>query len=446
MDANPFIFFVHYHLNGGGVTKIIEQQSKALSELNIPHLVLCGENTSCSKIPHQIIEGLNYCNKDTHTQRNSDSSLTNILETILKIVASLRTQDIIFHFHNHAIGLNWNYENLVSTLAEKFRLVLQLHDFIEDGRKQNLKNITSFDKLYPKAEHIQYCTINSRDKNILEKAGAAVTLLPNSISSPARCSQPIEKLIFYPVQALRRKNLGELLLLALACPSDYSIRVANTPKESLKLVQFWQKISKSLSLPIEFGGENLDTKIFEQYYEKASHIVTTSIQEGFGMVFIDPVHFQKPLFGRDLPEITIDLKQAGLKHADLYLSIEVNFPEPHQMSLKDFGNADEATQVKVLTILKNHPELLDQIIIRKKDEPYKIKEYISNILSRSLPTPHDSLLPWQIEALKKNMIAVYNPLLNQTISNVSQLNHQHIYKHFSQEKPHKLKGLATQLI
>ncbi len=50
----------------------------------------------------------------------------------------------------------------------------------------------------------------------------------------------------------------------------------------------------------------------------ASHLVTTSIAEGFGLSFLEPVALGKPLFGRDLPEITSDFRRDGLTLGALY--------------------------------------------------------------------------------------------------------------------------------
>ncbi|MDB9741555.1 hypothetical protein OAB00_01735 [Akkermansiaceae bacterium] len=445
MHSDVFILFVHYHLNGGGVTKVIEQQSGALTKLGIPHLVLCGENTSNSSIPQRIIPGLEYVSKEKSqfpeiTAASLLEKITSVTELISKTHEGAK---VIFHFHNHSIGLNYHYDELVSNLAHHFPLLLQIHDFIEDGRTQNRGNIGCFQKLYPKANHIQYCTINSRDKKILNSAGVTADLLPNTLATPARQPASTQKKVFYPIQALRRKNLGELLLIAMASPAEYSFQVALTPPESIDLVNYWSAIAQRLELPIVFGDSNLDATAFRQHYETASHIVTTSIQEGFGMTYIDPVYFQKPLFGRDLPEITIDLKNAGLHHPNLYTSIEIQFPD---LQHEDFGNLNEVAQTHILQQIALNPTLLNHIVVHLEcvingaRSTISIKEYLEKVYSSTTPLPLEVIEPWTLQNVQSQLADIYQKLAQSSLTKVTHLDYAQIDTFFSQRPKHALKN------
>lgn len=429
------IIFIHYHLNGGGVTKVIEQQSAALTELHIPHLVLCGENTSGCQIPHQIIAGLNYT--ATGLKREQPSPLE-VVEKIYLALEQQYSKQFIFHFHNHSIGLNWRMGEIVTELGKKNRLLLQVHDFVEDGRQKNLPNINKFEEIYPSASHIHYCTINSRDRDILSSIGANTTLLPNCINSHARKPQSIEKLIFYPVQALRRKNLGELLLLALAAPEDYQFAIALTPKESSKLVQYWSSVSDALDLSVTFDASksNADSANFQQFYEKSSHIISTSIQEGFGMAFIEPIYYEKTLFGRDLPSITIDLKNHGIDHSLLYSAIQIELPSGNY---PDFGNLSEAEQTHILHTLKAQPAYFEKIIVMTSRGAMNIQSYLKQVLTSNKTIDFEKLKPWLLPQLKINLKEIYTSLIQSDISEVTVLPYKEIRNTFSNEPFHALK-------
>lgn len=55
----------------------------------------------------------------------------------------------------------------------------------------------------------------------------------------------------------------------------------------------------------------------------ADLILTTSVTEGFGMVFLEPWLAGRALVGRDLPEITQDFVAAGLRFAGLHPELRV---------------------------------------------------------------------------------------------------------------------------
>ena len=55
----------------------------------------------------------------------------------------------------------------------------------------------------------------------------------------------------------------------------------------------------------------------------ADAILTTSIAEGFGLVFLESFSFGKKLIGRDIPLITADFKQSGIQFDQLYSEIRI---------------------------------------------------------------------------------------------------------------------------
>ncbi len=75
----------------------------------------------------------------------------------------------------------------------------------------------------------------------------------------------------------------------------------------------WKDLAAALRLPclFEVGGEHgLD---FAENLRAADLILTTSVAEGFGLVFLETWLAGRPLVGRDLPEITADFRAAGIR-------------------------------------------------------------------------------------------------------------------------------------
>ena len=335
---------------------------------------------------------------------------------------------VVYHFHNHSIGLNPHYEDVVFAITRTFPTLLQIHDFVEDGRDTNLKNLRDWKKAYPSGAHILYTTINSRDQQILKNAGATTCeILPN-------CYRPTQyqakqkannKIVFYPVQALRRKNLGELLLLSMFSPEGYRFYVGQTPSNGNTLVDFWQQLAEELELPVEFDVSDKaippgsHDPSFASWYDSCSHVITTSIQEGFGMAFIEPIYFGKPLLGRDLPTITRDIKQKGIQHSSLYQKISLSKEliakanlEAHLAEGIDFGSLNEMQQVKVLLTLHGEPDLIRSCSVEEKPLP----QFLQKAFEAKPKVCKEMLQPWSFEQLKLNLKSLYGTLAEQNIA------------------------------
>ena len=97
----------------------------------------------------------------------------------------------IWHIHNHSLGKNGFTPLLAQQLAQTgCRLLLQPHDFAEDGRPDNyrlLKELLGSDTdrvLYPSADHVWYAPINYRDQAFLKELGLQhVHELPNAVTA-----------------------------------------------------------------------------------------------------------------------------------------------------------------------------------------------------------------------------------------------------------------------
>lgn len=313
---------------------------KALRKLGHDVLVISGEEPGDDSVHFpklEVVPGLNY-------RKTAFLSVADGLREALKSVANKHfgSQPDVWHFHNHSLGKNVLMPLVVAGLAEeKAHLLLQMHDFAEDGRAQNyVAQRTFFDldkefesSMYPRASHVHYATINQRDRNFLHAAGMKseqVHLLANSVVGVSSQTTPSDrpfskdKLFFlYPTRAIRRKNLGELLLLALANKdrADFATTLIPENPEWKPIHDQWVELAGELDLPIRFGIGN-DYNFADLIGWADAHI-TTSVGEGFGLAFLEPWLAGKSVVGRNLPRITGDFSEYGISLDHLYNRIDV---------------------------------------------------------------------------------------------------------------------------
>ncbi|MCG2659774.1 MAG: glycosyltransferase [Kiritimatiellae bacterium] len=333
------IAIVHYHLRPGGVTRVIQHAVSALRGSRCQVAVLTGYSPDAeSFMPGQvhIVPGLDYPQSGTSGQTSS------LLVATLEATAqkALGGPPDIWHFHNHTLGKNTALSQAVYQMALRGqKLLLQIHDFPEDGRPANYRKLIGdigegnpallASRLYPQAHHVHYATINSRDRVFLCQAGmpeSHVHLLPNAIdlghikAMQTATHKESERLFVYPTRALRRKNIGEFLLWStLARQGDrFATTLAPTSPADLSSYQQWVALARRLKLPVTFEIGRSTPLPFPVLLSSAAAIVTTSVAEGFGLAFLEPWLVGRPLTGRDLPEITDDFKAHDIHLDGLY--------------------------------------------------------------------------------------------------------------------------------
>jgi len=322
------VVVVHYHLRPGGVTRVVERAVEALDD-RVDLLILTGEAPApgAALTPlSEPYEALEYSDKALAEAEHLAEDLRFSARCLLG-----RDPDI-WHIHNHSLGKNSFMPQLAWHLASAgCRLLLQPHDFAEDGRPGNYHLLrkhlgADLDRiLYPKADHVWYAPINHRDKSFLEGIGLSnVHSLPNAVTAhPPQGNTSTGKTILYPARAIRRKNIGEFLLWSLLAPPDYTFQSTLAPQNPLwrKYYDEWVAVARELDLPVEFdAGRKHD---FAELVQNAESLVSTSIAEGFGLAFLEPWLEGKTLVGRNLPEITVDFVEEGLNLSALYDALPV---------------------------------------------------------------------------------------------------------------------------
>ncbi len=331
------VAIVHSHFRRGGVTRVVENAVAAMKRKDVECLALSGETYTGNDLPeHRLIEGLGY--ENTYTPGAGNALAQRLIETAPE---ALGGPPDLWHIHNHSLGKNLNFPEALRTLAQNgARLLLQIHDFAEDGRPTNYDRLstaypdpTTFSRsLYPAGAQIHYAALNQRDASILSETGIKgeqLHILPNSVAVPqlgeaeTDILPEVEELILYPTRAIRRKNVGEMLLHAALAPDGTHFATSLLPDnpEWLEIHRGWEALTAELKLPAHFGlGSDYS---FPALIQRADALITTSVAEGFGLAFLEPALFDKPLVGRNLPEITTDFRAWGIGLENLYTELSI---------------------------------------------------------------------------------------------------------------------------
>lgn len=364
------VVLVHYHLNTGGVTQVIVNQLRALAELTgvlRPERVgvLYGgrkggwpanllDNLSSSDLtPFEVVlMPLASVDYDPLPNLHEDESAAEVASTLA--ANKFAPEDTLLHIHNHALGKNASWPGAVERLAKLgYRMLLQLHDFVEDFRPANYRHLAHVwqtddpqalaKKQYFTGDGIHYATLTRRDHQLLSLAGVdqqRLHTLPNPVAEfpGGRTYEKVAastrkqlgipktaKLVLYPVRGIRRKNLGELLLHAALSPTDCWHALTLAPQNPLEIPSYerWQTLASDLQLRCLMNTCGGKTSEFLDILAAADTLITTSVAEGFGMVFLEAWLAGKPLTGRDLPGITSEFRAAGLQLDGLYKTLDV---------------------------------------------------------------------------------------------------------------------------
>jgi hypothetical protein len=404
------IALIHYHIKPGGVATVIKQQVHALKAAH-EVLVLVGEPPESSPDFDTIcISGLGY---DRSNGKLADPYQVS-LDIFNAIYARWPEGCDVLHIHNPTLAKNRVFLTILDSLQEKgMNLLLQIHDFAEDGRPN-----VFFKEKYPANCH--YAVINTRDRDILLSAGLkpeGLHYLPNPVDafdgSPGK--KPYKNYVLYPVRAIRRKNIGEAILLSLFFKHNASLVITQPPNSpaDLKSYHDWKKFVKEKGLDVIFeAGMGHD---FPSLVYGSNCIITTSITEGFGFSFLEPWTAGKSIWGRYLPDICRDFEDDGIRLDHLYekLSVPLDW-----MDLDRFRN-DWFKSVRQIPKAFDYP--MEESCIKKSYELMTANElidfgilnerYQGQILSRLLNQRQNmntlcSLNPFLYEFSESNEIQV----------------------------------------
>ena len=312
------IAYMHYHLKTGGVTTVLKQQLRACDGL-AEQLVITG-------LPPDAPVGADTVHIPEIGYSSDLKDPVRPAEVARSIIKAIRTKfngscDVL-HVHNPTLAKNRYFLEILKILQQSgLNLLLQIHDFAEDGRPQ-----VFFEESYPADCH--YGVINQRDYQILRKAGLkadGLHLLENTVNEPvqSRRTETADAMVLYPIRAIRRKNIGEAILLSIFLDPDHQVVVTLPPNSRADIASYrgWKEFAGDLELKVAFD-QGLHRN-FENLVLSAESMMSTSINEGFGFSFLEPWLFGKLLWGRRLGDVCRDFESKGVRLEHLYKSLNV---------------------------------------------------------------------------------------------------------------------------
>lgn len=399
------VVLMHYHLRRGGVTSVLLNQAKMLADAGHDILIISGESTSDDRLifPHAVEEELQYGRYRTKEMGTKQEVSDRIACNIMKAMNDHwgKSADIV-HVHNPLIQKN---DALVSALKqlqrEGIRFLLQNHDLAEDFRP----DVYISDEDYP--ENCHYGVINRRSFSFMRRAGldaAGLHLLANEVVSV----KPLPKLertrFLYPVRAIRRKNIGEALLLSLFIPSGTAVTITLPPTTDKDegIYRNWVKLAEELHLPVEFEA-GLKTS-FSELMGSSIAVLTTSVKEGFGFSYLEPWAAGRAVIGRRIDYVCRDFEDADIRFDSLYSSIKIPMVYLSAPTIKQkMESALESTYIsyglKAPAYIKNM--MLDDIFSHDYFDFGRMDEELQSGLLRTLCANNAVL----------NDIAAVNPFL-----------------------------------
>ncbi len=222
------------------------------------------------------------------------------------------------------------------------KVVWHHHDFIDDRPHlyDSFREIVGefeTNEAYAIGDNIIHTTLTTQDQRRLQNKGVEAVVLRNSViiddlyqdqEGARRLRQtlekkkfihPGEKVILYPVRVVERKNCEEAFLLQRVLEEsgqDYRLIITAPHKQDYQ--RKLQDLAKKHKVKVSVGDVSEHIPNIRAALTMANLAVTTSVEEGFGYVFVEPPLTGTPMIGRDIPKSTRDLKEAGLNLNNLY--------------------------------------------------------------------------------------------------------------------------------
>ncbi len=358
------IVILHCHFQRGGVTQVVENHVRALADNDETDRIFLVSDQRVDGLSADIrrlsklirVPGFDYDPADL--PRGSAAERAEALtERLTRELTSLGVgpQTSVLHWHNHSLGKNTAAPLAVRRLASSgWRLLLQIHDFAEDNRPENYWQLIEAsgassgrqidEYLYPVAPQIHYATLTGGDAGVLTQLGIPAIqthCLPNSVGLPRDLIPDREEALvrirramslpddsrwcLYPVRGIRRKNVGEFLLLCRWLPAQCFGGLTIRPTTPLEARSYgrWQRIAAETSPRTVFDAAHHDEITFADNLAASDFVLSTSVAEGFGMAFLEPWLAGRPVVARRLAGVTDDFESSGLQLPAMYSAVPI---------------------------------------------------------------------------------------------------------------------------
>lgn len=353
----PFrhLVVIHYHWRPGGVRRIVEISLPAILEASRFQIQ---KTTLLSGTPigptHWLdMPEVSFCCEPAmdyfSAQKMDPSHMAEKIQAALHRVIPLdAARETLIWFHNPALARNMILNREILDFVQKsgVSLIMHHHDFWTDGRWARWPEMESygFGTLQEVAEHtlespagVGHVTINIPDFQILKPSmGVRVHHLPNPVTKPERHSEArleevrqwvrsetgTESPIWvFPTRFLRRKNILEAVLLTRwLCPEAVFVTTSGAAsRDEESYAATIKETARRGGWSVCFGLlDKPEAPDVSELLQVCDVALLASIQEGFGMGFVEAAAAGTPLIARSLPHVMPDLSAMGFHFPHLY--------------------------------------------------------------------------------------------------------------------------------
>lgn len=456
-ENNELIIF-HYHLLPGGVTDVVKLGVQSIIEENrFSKITLVSarvENVEevLSKIkknlPKKYIDKLSYeiIPSIDYIEKREEDLDSNEIATLLK--KKFGNKGSIWWIHNFHLGKNALFTNaIIENGSQGQKMILQIHDFPECSRYLNLEKLnkhTNGDN-YPQSGNIRYVVINERDRRLMVESGInestiyllnnpvpKATLLSTSDSNKIKqaiyhrfkndfpAAKEFGSILLYPVRTIRRKNILEAGLIANLSDKDVNLLVSLPGRSSTEkhYSDVTEECFREGLIPGYWGIgiEKEDEYVnYHNFWAASDLIISSSVQEGFGYLFLTALLQKKPLFARYL-DITDGFRSIFENYPALFYK-EVRIPldkDLRDQLRKLYFNKTEEIENYIPSSIR--PSLLNGIEDLLSHN-YVCFSYLSLEMQKSFleRIVDNESLRRECKILNKNTISNFDKLLNSTV-------------------------------
>jgi len=355
LSSEPIRHFVvlHYHFRPGGVRRVIELTLPHLAEAVGPSLVsftlALGEHPA--EVPVLSDPPLTLFVEPTFSylaeQSASPAAVRLAIRRALERLIP-NPQNSVLWFHNSALARNVLLADEVRLMAAKtnLRLLLHHHDFWCAGRWSRWPEMvnagfhtpeTVARAIFCESTRAVHITINASDhQSLCEGWPTQTKFLANPVTPPVatdrsrakswlRTELQSEAAVWVcPTRFLRRKNLVESLLLTrwLAPEAWFVTTAGRGSAEEHAYEKRLREATRGWQVRWGILRESSAPSVHE-ILAVADVVVITSVQEGFGMAFVEGASAGTPLIARALPDAMRTLTSLGYEFPNLYHEITI---------------------------------------------------------------------------------------------------------------------------
>ncbi len=304
-------------------------------------------------VQFSVEPSFSYRSEQSKGARRVRADLHNALE---RVFGSDVGDDCIVWAHNLGIGRNLLLSAALADActARRIRLLAHHHDWWFDNRwrhwpemkKSGARSVWNVAGIvFPTNPEVHHIAINQSDTRVLKRyAPEAITWLPNlaerNQKADATQVRRAQKWVgdrlgdkktpiwLIPARLLRRKNVAEAILLARWLrPEGWLLTTGGVSSaEEFTYAETLERAIRKHGWQVKLGvlqSADANGPGVGELLALSEVVLMTSIQEGFGLPYIEAAAAGRPLIAREIPNISPDLATMGFRFPQLYAEIMV---------------------------------------------------------------------------------------------------------------------------